>query len=129
MRSRNSHFDSVCIKSTGSYVLQCFGQPPRMASWAPGEMTVLSAFSVVCAAWAANGGIPETQHSFFTAGGTADFNQQRGLGPWTPGLTYGCFCSANQGSLAISFQVRHSVRPMHLFGHTFDHDYYFRLPS
>src|SRR5882757_9142414 len=22
-----------------------------------------------------------------------------------------------------------SVRPMHLFGHTFDHDYYFELPS
>src|SRR5450432_4559078 len=26
------------------------------------------------------------------------------------------------------FQVRNSVRPMHLFGHTFDHDYYFELP-
>jgi len=26
------------------------------------------------------------------------------------------------------FQVRNSVRPMHLFGHTLDHDYYFRLP-
>src|ERR1039458_10166773 len=26
------------------------------------------------------------------------------------------------------FQVRDSVRPMHLFGHTFDHDYYFELP-
>src|SRR5882724_8824395 len=25
-------------------------------------------------------------------------------------------------------QVRNSVRPMHLFGHTFDHDYYFGLP-
>src|SRR5580698_4625622 len=25
-------------------------------------------------------------------------------------------------------QVRNSVRPMHLFGHTFDHDYYFELP-
>src|ERR1700675_2581115 len=31
-------------------------------------------------------------------------------------------------SLVIVFQVRHSVRPMHLFGHTFDHDYYFELP-
>src|SRR5450432_649970 len=26
------------------------------------------------------------------------------------------------------FQVRNSVRPMHLFGHTLDHDYYFELP-
>ena len=26
------------------------------------------------------------------------------------------------------FQVRTIVRPMHLFGHTFDHDYYFELP-
>ncbi len=26
------------------------------------------------------------------------------------------------------FQARNSVRPMHLFGHTFDHDYYFELP-
>jgi len=26
------------------------------------------------------------------------------------------------------FQVLDSVRPMHLFGHTFDHDYYFELP-
>ena len=25
------------------------------------------------------------------------------------------------------FQVRNSVRPMHLFGHTRDHDYYFEL--
>src|ERR1700729_889182 len=25
-------------------------------------------------------------------------------------------------------QVRNSVRPMHLFGQTFDHDYYFELP-
>ena len=32
------------------------------------------------------------------------------------------------GSLVIVFQVRNSVRPMHLFGHTFDHDYYFELP-
>jgi len=27
------------------------------------------------------------------------------------------------GSLVIVFQIRDSVRPMHLFGHTFDHDY------
>src|SRR6266700_7348935 len=27
------------------------------------------------------------------------------------------------------FQVRNSVRPMHLFGRNFDHDYHFRLPS
>ena len=26
------------------------------------------------------------------------------------------------------FQVRNSVRPMHLFGHNSDHDYYFELP-
>src|ERR1700687_5107057 len=39
-----------------------------------------------------------------------------------------CFCSANQGSPRNRFQVRNSVRPMHLFGHTLDHDYYFELP-
>jgi hypothetical protein len=34
-----------------------------------------------------------------------------------------------QTSLARDrFQVRNSVRPMHLFGHTFDPDYYFELP-
>jgi hypothetical protein len=27
------------------------------------------------------------------------------------------------------FQVRNSVRPMHLFGHNRDHDYYFELPG
>jgi hypothetical protein len=32
------------------------------------------------------------------------------------------------GSLVIVFQVSNSVRPMHLFGHTRDHDYYFELP-
>ncbi len=32
------------------------------------------------------------------------------------------------GSLVIVFQVRNSVRPMHLFGRNFDHDYYFELP-
>src|ERR1039457_2903076 len=37
-------------------------------------------------------------------------------------------CPSNQGSLAISIQVRNSVRPMHLFGHNVDHDYYFELP-
>src|ERR1700720_1987313 len=26
------------------------------------------------------------------------------------------------------FPVRNSVRPMHLFGHNVDHDYYFELP-
>jgi hypothetical protein len=31
------------------------------------------------------------------------------------------------GSLVIVFQVRNSVRPMHLFGHNHDHDYYFEL--
>src|ERR1022692_1286787 len=36
-------------------------------------------------------------------------------------------CPSNQGSLAISIQVRNSVRPMHLFGHNVDHDYYFEL--
>jgi hypothetical protein len=29
----------------------------------------------------------------------------------------------------IVFQVKNSVRPMHLFGHTCDHDYYFELPA
>ena len=33
------------------------------------------------------------------------------------------------GSLVIVFQVRNSVRPMHLFGHNRDHDYYFELKS
>ena len=33
------------------------------------------------------------------------------------------------GSLVIVFQVSNSVRPMHLFGHTRDHDYYFELPG
>jgi hypothetical protein len=32
------------------------------------------------------------------------------------------------GSLVNRFQVRNSVRPMHLFGHNRDHDYYFELP-
>src|ERR1039458_978375 len=32
----------------------------------------------------------------------------------------------NQGSLVIS-SGQNSVRPMHLFGHNFDHDYYFEL--
>ncbi len=27
----------------------------------------------------------------------------------------------------ISIQVGNSIRPMHLFGHKFDHDYYFEL--
>ena len=33
-----------------------------------------------------------------------------------------------QGSLAISFRSGNSVRPNHLFGRNFDHDYYFELP-
>ena len=37
-------------------------------------------------------------------------------------------CHTNQGSPRNRFQVRNSVRPMHLFGHTLDHDYYFELP-
>ena len=36
---------------------------------------------------------------------------------------------SNQGSHAIKVQVGNSVRPMHIFGHTFDHDYYFELPG
>jgi hypothetical protein len=35
--------------------------------------------------------------------------------------------SPNQGSLLIRIQVGNSVRPMHLFGHKLDHDYYFEL--
>ena len=35
-------------------------------------------------------------------------------------------CHTNQGSLVIS-SGQNSVRPMHLFGHNFDHDYYFEL--
>ncbi len=34
----------------------------------------------------------------------------------------------NPGPLVIVFQVRNSVRPMHLFGLNRDHDYYFELP-
>ena len=33
---------------------------------------------------------------------------------------------STQGSLVIS-SGQNSVRPMHLFGHNFDHDYYFEL--
>jgi hypothetical protein len=33
-----------------------------------------------------------------------------------------------QGPLVIVFQIRNSVRPMHLFGLYRDHDYYFELP-
>jgi len=32
-----------------------------------------------------------------------------------------------QARFLISIQVGNSVRPMHLFGHKFDHDYYFEL--
>ena len=31
-------------------------------------------------------------------------------------------CRSNQSSLVINIQVWNAVRPMHLFGHTFDHD-------
>jgi hypothetical protein len=31
-------------------------------------------------------------------------------------------CPSNQSPLAISIQVRNSVRPMHLFDRNFDHD-------
>src|SRR5271154_3264386 len=37
-------------------------------------------------------------------------------------------CHTNPKPARNPFQVRNSVRPMHLFGHTFDHDYYFELP-
>ena len=36
-------------------------------------------------------------------------------------------CQPNPGSPVIHFKFGNSVRPMHLFGHTFDHDYYFEL--
>src|SRR4051812_6338999 len=38
-------------------------------------------------------------------------------------------CPSNHGSPAITIQVRNSVRPMHLFDHNRDHDYYFELLS
>src|SRR5713226_4868127 len=38
-------------------------------------------------------------------------------------------CHTNPRLARNRFQVRNSVRPMHLFGHTFDHDYYFELPG
>src|SRR6266852_2232557 len=38
----------------------------------------------------------------------------------TPGI-------GKQARFLISIQVGNSVRPMHLFGHKFDHDYYFEL--
>src|SRR6266852_1430866 len=37
-------------------------------------------------------------------------------------------CQSNPRLARNRFQVRNSVRPMHLFGHTLDHDYYFELP-
>ena len=33
-----------------------------------------------------------------------------------------------EAAQVTGFQVRNSVRPMHLFGHNCDHDYYFELP-
>ena len=38
-------------------------------------------------------------------------------------------CHTNPRLARNHFQVRNSVRPMHLFGHNLDHDYYFELPS
>src|ERR1039457_2679016 len=59
-------------------------------------------------------------------------------------ITFRAYCSVHSEERAISlslkvlpyqprparnpFQVRNSVRPMHLFGPMFDHDYYFELP-
>ena len=37
-------------------------------------------------------------------------------------------CPSNLRLARNPFQVRNSVRPMHLFGHNLDHDYYFELP-
>src|ERR1700675_4499751 len=37
-------------------------------------------------------------------------------------------CQSNPRLARNRFQVRNSVRPMHLFGHNLDHDYYFELP-
>src|ERR1700694_65176 len=37
-------------------------------------------------------------------------------------------CQSNPRLVRNRFQVRNSVRPMHLFGHNLDHDYYFELP-
>jgi len=36
-------------------------------------------------------------------------------------------CPPNPRLARNPFQVRNSVRPMHLFGHNVDHDYYFEL--
>src|SRR6202049_3057864 len=36
-------------------------------------------------------------------------------------------CPSNLRLARNPFQVRNSVRPMHLFGHNLDHDYYFEL--
>src|SRR5580700_12020497 len=37
-------------------------------------------------------------------------------------------CAVPTKARSQSFQVRNSARPMHLFGHNVDHDYYFELP-
>src|ERR1035437_7604504 len=60
--------------------------------------------------------------------------------------TFGAYCSVHSEERAISLSLKvlplpyqprlarnrfrsgNSVRPIHLFGHTFDHDYYFELP-
>ena len=44
-----------------------------------------------------------------------------------PFRSIGNKCHTNQGSLVIRFRSEVSIRPMHLFGHNRDHDYYFRL--
>src|ERR1700730_5814763 len=44
-----------------------------------------------------------------------------------PFRSHGNKCHTNQGSLVINFRSGISIRPMHLFGHNFDHDYYFEL--
>jgi hypothetical protein len=44
-------------------------------------------------------------------------------------LSLGLLLLLYQPKLARNlFQVRNSVRPMHLFGRNLDHDYYFELP-
>src|SRR5215471_3693218 len=53
-------------------------------------------------------------------GAVAFLSPQRSLNPLNQ-------CHTNQGSLAISFRSDISIRPMHLFGHNRDHDYYFEL--
>src|SRR5215813_7296524 len=53
-------------------------------------------------------------------GAVAFLSPQRSLNFLNP-------CHTNQGLLVISFKSAISIRPMHLFDHNRDHDYYFRL--